>query len=50
MAVANYTEDVDKDPSMDRILMRACTPMIKQFCDVSRSYTTTCTGLKLKTF
>ncbi|CAH1779434.1 unnamed protein product [Owenia fusiformis] len=32
-AVGNYTEDEDEDPGLDRILMKACTPMIKKFCE-----------------
>ncbi len=34
-AVGNFTEDEDEDISLDRILMQACTPMIKKFCQVS---------------
>ena len=37
-AVGNYTEDVDMDPTLDRILMKSCTPMIKSFCSVSARY------------
>ncbi|XP_074644298.1 Golgi apparatus protein 1-like isoform X2 [Tubulanus polymorphus] len=32
-AVGNFTEDEDMDPELDRILIKACTPMIKKFCD-----------------
>ena len=31
--MGNYTQDVDADPGLDKILMHACTPMIKRFCD-----------------
>ena len=33
-AVGNFTEDEDADPQLDKILMKACTPMIKHFCKV----------------
>ena len=33
-AVGNFTQDEDKDVNMDKALMRACTPMIKRFCQV----------------
>lgn len=32
LAVGNFTEDEDEDINLDRILMKACTPMIKKFC------------------
>ncbi|XP_059141674.1 Golgi apparatus protein 1-like [Physella acuta] len=31
-AVGNYTEEEMEDIELDRILMKACTPMIKKFC------------------
>ena len=34
LAVGNFTEDEDEDLELDRILMKACTPMIKKFCQV----------------
>ena len=34
-AVGNFTEDEDEDISLDRILMKACAPMMKRFCEVS---------------
>ena len=33
-AVGNFTEDEDSDPNMDKLLMKSCSPMIKQFCEV----------------
>ena len=33
-AVGNFTEDAAGDVGLDRILMKACTPMIKNFCGV----------------
>nr|KAG5690596.1 hypothetical protein BaRGS_022600 [Batillaria attramentaria] len=32
-AISEFTEDEAEDIHMDRILMKACTPMIKKFCD-----------------
>ncbi|RUS83099.1 hypothetical protein EGW08_009131 [Elysia chlorotica] len=32
-AVGNFTEEEMGDVEMDRILMKACTPMIKRFCE-----------------
>ena len=34
LAVGNFTEDEDEDINLDKILMKACTPMIKKFCQV----------------
>ncbi|ELT94856.1 hypothetical protein CAPTEDRAFT_177499 [Capitella teleta] len=31
-AVGNFTQDEDEDPTLDRMLRDACSPMIKQFC------------------
>ena len=36
-AVEKFTEDEDHYIDLDRILMKACTPMIKNFCGVSRA-------------
>jgi hypothetical protein len=33
-AIGNFTQDEDEDPQLDRILIKACTPMIKEFCEV----------------
>ena len=32
--VGNITEEEDEDLELDNILMKACTPMIKKFCNV----------------
>ncbi|XP_064639932.1 Golgi apparatus protein 1-like isoform X2 [Lineus longissimus] len=32
-AIGNFTQDEDEDPQLDRILIKACTPMIKEFCE-----------------
>lgn len=32
--VREFTEDQDEDLDLDTVLMRACTPMIKKFCEV----------------
>ena len=37
-AVGEFTEEESEDIHMDAILMKACTPMIKKFCDVSIKY------------
>jgi hypothetical protein len=34
-AIGNYTEEEFGDIRMDHILFKACTPMIKKFCEVS---------------
>lgn len=34
-AIGDFTEEESEDIHMDAILMKACTPMIKKFCDVS---------------
>ena len=31
-AVGNFTEDEDDDPTLDRLLRDACSPMIQRFC------------------
>ena len=33
-AIKEFTADQDEDLDLDTILMKACTPMIKQFCGV----------------
>ena len=33
-AVGNFTQDVDEDPQLDRILMKSCAKPIKEFCQV----------------
>ncbi len=37
-AVGNFTEDIEEDLSLDKILMQACTPMIKKFCQVTSPF------------
>ena len=37
-AVEKFTEDEDHYIDLDRILMQACTPMIKDFCGVRLFY------------
>lgn len=34
-AIRTFTEDEDENIELDAILIRACTPMIKKFCEVS---------------
>ena len=41
-AVGNFTEDEEEDINLDKILMQACTPMIKRFCQVQKSYIPVC--------
>ena len=41
-AVGNFTEDEEEDINLDKILMQACTPMIKRFCQVEKSYLPVC--------
>ena len=33
--IGNFTEDEADDLEMDKVLMKACSPMIKKFCGVS---------------
>ena len=35
--VAEFTEDEGEDISLDKILMKACMPMINKFCKVRKS-------------
>lgn len=36
--VKEFIQDEDEDIDLDAILMRACTPMIKKFCNVSLEF------------
>jgi len=37
-----FIEDEDEDLDLDTILMRACTPMIKMFCQVNTARMNDC--------
>lgn len=35
MAIKNFTREESEDVRMNKVLMKACSPMLKRYCQVS---------------